>query len=110
MKVGFLVDPVAKTVVEVGFDGYIWPMLEMIDATMPDCVTINESMDTMYLDRYASQAPRFRFDGKPHIGKALLVGIKVTETCGHNHEKGGCWLVEPRPVINYDDFKKRIKF
>lgn len=103
-KIGYLVDPVEKTVVEVVLsDNYraIYPLLK---CDTFDVVTINDDMDGIFVDDEGlmkDDQSFFHLEGYPSAlaGRGLVLGC---------YEETG--EARPRPVISLEDFKQRIKF
>ena len=103
-KIGYLVDPVEKTVTEVVLsDNYraIYPLLE---CDTFDMVTINAEGDGIFVDDEGllkEGQSFFQIDGCPSAlaGRGLVLGCY--EETGESR---------PRPVISLEDFTKRVRF
>ena len=103
-KIGYLVDPVEKTVVEVVLSNDYRAIYPLLKCDTYDVVNINDDMDGIFVDDeglFKDDPAFFQFDGCPSAlaGRGLLLGCY-----GETGES------RPRPVISLEDFTKRVRF
>lgn len=78
---GFLIDPEARAITEVDYDGDYKSIYKLIDAEGFDMVRLNEVGDAIFVDDIGlmTDKPFFKFSNYPNplAGKGLVLGCDV---------------------------------